>query len=414
MRLDLEVGPVAHGGHCVARHEGRVVFVRHALPGERVQVEVTEDGDDARFWRADAVDVLEPSPSRVEPRCPAAGPGRCGGCDWQHVDLAEQRRLKAAVVAEQLRRLAGLDVTSADVVVEPVPGDEDGLGWRTRVRLAVGDDGRAGLRRHRSHEVVVVDDCPVAHPGLDLPGVLARDWPPGSEVLVTAGDGRAPTVQVASPGESSPVQHVSGPARRRERADGRLWSVSGSGFWQVHPGAADTLVGAVREALDPRAGETVLDLYSGVGLFAGALAGDVGPAGHVVAVESASQAVADARRNVHDRAWVRLEQQRVDRYLRQRSALSSVDLVVLDPPRTGAGAGVCRAVAQRRPRRIAYVACDPAALARDLRTFADVGYQVSRLRAFDIFPMTHHVECVVTLRPSDVQGRMVADADGSA
>lgn len=310
-----------------------------------------------------------------------------------------------------------MPVAAGDVVVEPVPGDDEGLGWRTRVRLAANNDGRAGLRRHRSHEVVVVDDCPVAHPDLGLARVLARCWPPGAEVLVTAGDGRTPTVQVShvsSTGESAPVEHVSGPARRREKADGRTWSVSGSGFWQVHPGAADALVGAVRDALHPRPGESILDLYSGVGLFAGALARDVGSAGHVVAVESAAQAVADARRNVHDLAWVRLVSQRVDRYLRQGSAVSSADLVVLDPPRSGAGAGVCRAVAQRRPRRIAYVACDPAALARDLRTFADVGYEMSRLRAFDMFPMTHHVECVVTLRPSDAQGRMVADASGSA
>lgn len=401
MRLELDVGPVAHGGHCVARHEGRVVFVRHALPGEKVRVEVTDDGDDARFWRADAVDVIEASPHRVDPRCPAAGPGRCGGCDWQHVELTEQRRLKAAVVAEQLTRLAGLHVAADDIVVEPVPGDDEGLEWRTRVRLAVDADGRAGLRRHRSHDVVVVDDCPLAHPDLDLAHVLARRWPPGAEVLVTGGDGRAPTVQVAPTAERAPVQHVSGPVRRRETADGRRWAVTGSGFWQVHPGAADALVGAVREALCPRVGESVLDLYSGVGLFAGALAGDVGPSGRVVAVESAGQAVADARRNVHDLTWVRLEHQRVDRYLRQQSAGSSVDLVVLDPPRTGAGTGVCRAIAQRRPRRIAYVACDPAALARDLRTFVDVGYEVSRLRAFDLFPMTHHVECVALLEPID-------------
>lgn len=414
MRLELDVGPVAHGGHCVARHEGRVVFVRHALPGERVRVDVTEDGDDARFWRADAVEVVEASPHRVDPRCPAAGPGRCGGCDWQHADLGEQRRLKAAVIAEQLRRLAGLDIQADDISVEPVPGDADGLGWRTRVRLAVGDDGHAGLRRHRSHEVVAVDDCPLAHPGLDLPGLLARDWPPGSEVLVTGGDGRAPTVQLAPAGAGAAVQHLDGPTRRREGADGRTWWVSGSGFWQVHPGAADALVTAVREALHPRVGESVLDLYSGVGLFAGALAVDVGPGGHVVAVESAAQAVSDARRNVHDLSWVRLEHQRVDRYLRQRSAVPSVDLVVLDPARTGAGAGVCRAVAHRRPRRIAYVACDPAALARDLRTFAGLGYAMSGLRAFDMFPMTHHVECVATLRPSDAQGRMVADQAGSA
>ena len=415
MRLELDVGAVAHGGHCVARHDGRVVFVRHALPGERVRADVTEDGESARFWRADAVEVVQASEHRVEPRCPFAGPGRCGGCDWQHVDLGEQRRLKAAVVAEQLRRLAGLAIGADEVLVESVPGDDDGLRWRTRVRLAVDDDGRAGLRRHRSHDVVTMPDCPLTHPGLGLADVLVQRWPHGAELHVTGGDGREPTVEVVDPTASRDVvAHRSGPARRLEHAAGRSWRVTGSGFWQVHPGAADALVGAVREAVQPRAGDTVLDLYSGVGLFAGSLGVDVGPSGHVVAVESAEQAVRDARRNVHDLPWVRLAQGRVDRFLHQSDSPTHVDLVVLDPPRTGAGAAVCRAIARRGPRRVAYVACDPAALARDLRTFAETGYEVVRVRAFDMFPMTHHVESVVTLQPSDAQGRMVADSKGPA
>ena len=153
--VEVTIGPVAHGGHCVARHEGRVVFVRHALPGERALVRVTEAKAGQRFVRADAVDVLEASPHRVEPPCPYAGPGLCGGCDFQHVDLAEQRRLKAAVVREQFARLARRDV---EVEVEPVPGDRAGLGWRTRVEFAIDSQGAPGLRRHRSHDVLAVQD----------------------------------------------------------------------------------------------------------------------------------------------------------------------------------------------------------------------------------------------------------------
>ena len=166
--FEVEVGPVAHGGHCVSRHDGRVVFVRHALPGERVRVTVTEGHGGSPYWRADAVEVLAASPDRVAPPCPWAGPGRCGGCDWQHASLAAQRALKAAVVQEQLSRLAGID---RDVTVEPVPGDDGGLGWRTRVQYAVDDDGTAGLRRHRSHEVVHLDSCRIAHPLVESAGV---------------------------------------------------------------------------------------------------------------------------------------------------------------------------------------------------------------------------------------------------
>jgi tRNA/tmRNA/rRNA uracil-C5-methylase (TrmA/RlmC/RlmD family) len=184
--VEVDVGAVAHGGHCVARHEGRVVFVRHALPGERVRVRFTECRDGDRFWRADTVEVLEASPDRVEPPCPFAGPGRCGGCDWQHATPAAQRRLKADVVAEQMRRLAGLDVP---VEVEAVDGPgvdvEAGLGWRTRVQFSV-DDGRLGFRRHRSHDVQPVTDCLIASPGvreLDLPG---QRWPGTAAVEVVA------------------------------------------------------------------------------------------------------------------------------------------------------------------------------------------------------------------------------------
>jgi len=402
--VNLVIGAVAHGGHCVARLDGRVVFVRHALPGERVRARLTEATDGARFWRADAVEVLDASPDRVAPRCGHSGPGGCGGCDFQHVGLVAQRRLKAEVVAEQLRRLAGLDVTADEVPVEAVPGDVDGLGWRTRVRLTVDEAGRAGLRAHRSHTVVPLADCPIAEPTLCLPEVLARSWPAGADVLVTGGGGAAPTVATANP-----AQAVSGPARRREKAAGRTWRVTGAGFWQVHPGAAQALVDAVAEALAPAAGESLLDLYSGVGLFAGSLAAALGPSGFAVAVESDAVAVRDARRNLHDLPAVRLVHDRVDRYLSRPESLQQVDLVVLDPPRSGAGKAVCAAIASRSPRAVAYVACDPAALARDIRVFADLGYRLAGLRAFDLFPMTHHVECVATLQRSGTHGRMVAE-----
>ena len=179
----MTVGPVAHGGHCVARHDGRVVFVRHTLPGETVRAVVTDGAEGSSFWRADAVEVLTPSPDRVPPPCPWSGPGRCGGCDWQHVSVPAQRALKAEVVREQLSHLAHLDVA---VEVEPVPGDVDGLGWRTRVTWAVAEDGSAGLRRHRSHEVVPVDSCRIAHPLVDEAGVTRRTWPGAGSVEVSA------------------------------------------------------------------------------------------------------------------------------------------------------------------------------------------------------------------------------------
>jgi hypothetical protein len=297
VEVEVDVGPVAHGGHCVARHEGRVLFVRHTLPGERVVARVTEGSDGDRYLRADAIAVITPSADRVVPRCPVARPGMCGGCDWQHVTLEAQRRLKADVVREQLQRLAGLDL---EVVVEPVPGDADGLDWRTRMQFAVGDGDALGLRKHRSHEVVPVATCPIAHPGVDAAGVTASAWPGvrAVEVAVPSAPGEAPLVvvepvagrprlpalaaSVAVAGAGS-LERVTGRTWVREAVETGDWQrdfrVTGSGFWQVHPGAAATLVAAVLQALAPQAGEQALDLYAGVGLFAAALGDAVGPEG---------------------------------------------------------------------------------------------------------------------------------------
>jgi tRNA/tmRNA/rRNA uracil-C5-methylase (TrmA/RlmC/RlmD family) len=388
-RYTVDVGPVAHGGHCVARHEGVVVFVRHTLPGERVVVEITEGDDRSRFLRGDAVEVLTASPDRVERPCPFSGPDRCGGCDFQHVALPAQRSLKAFVVHEQLQRLARLDV---DVVVEPVPGDRDGLDWRTRVQFAVDGSGRAGLRKHRSHDVVPLDHCPIADPR--LPGVLDRSWPGGvSAVEAIVSDSDEQLRVVSGPGGDV----IDGPAVLHERAAGRSWQVTGSGFWQVHPGAADALVSAVVSALSPQPGERAADLYSGVGLFSAALASAVGVTGSVVAVEGDTGAVADAAVNLADLPQVSAVAERVDRALERGLLGESVDVVVLDPPRVGARREVVALVAALRPRAVAYVACDPASLARDVAIFAEHGYRLDSLRAFDLFPMTHHVECVALL-----------------
>jgi len=414
---ELEVGPVPHGGICVARHEGRVVFVRHALPGELVRARVTEGMPGDRFLRADAVEVLTASPDRVEPPCRYAGPGRCGGCDWQHATLAAQRRLKATVLAEQLRRLARLEVAP---VVEEVPGAPDGSGWRTRVRFAVGPDGRLGLRKYRSHEVVRIEECFIAHPAVNASGVLSAIWTETAEVAVTAAGSGEKAVLIRPQGSAA---HLRAPQPRMdpvladdvdvlpdlppgfsmtervlERVGGRVYAVPAGGFWQVHPAAATTLTEAVAEALGARPGEALLDLYAGSGLFAGVLAAAVAPGGTVVAVEGDPAAVATARDNLDGMPGVSVVADRVDHALAR--GIGPADLVVLDPPRTGAGREVVVAIAGLRPRRVVYVACDPAALARDIATFADHGYTLAGLRAFDLFPHTHHLEAVATLEPN--------------
>jgi tRNA/tmRNA/rRNA uracil-C5-methylase (TrmA/RlmC/RlmD family) len=380
--------------------------VRHSLPGERVVVRVTEDRHPG-FCRADAVEVLGASPDRVERPCPYSGPGRCGGCDWQHVGAAAQHRLKADVVREQLARLAGLH--DVDVTVEELPGGP--LRWRSRARFAVDRSGAAGLRRHRSHDVVVLDDCPITVETA-AQAVLRQRWPGAGAVDVSVDStgavtttrldrqGRPTSSRVVRPGGDLPEE----PSTRAERrAGGRDWEVEGTGFWQVHPAAADALVAAVAGFAGVRSGETVLDLYAGAGLFGGALAPAAGPAGRVVCVESDEAACAAADANLADLPQAEVWQGDVDAeglggLLAELGA--APDVVVLDPPRAGAGPAVSRLLAATGARAVVYVACDPAALARDVAAFGEEGYRLAAVRGFDAFPMTAHVECVALLVPA--------------
>lgn len=424
--VEVEVGPVAHGGHCVARYGGRVLFVRHSLPGERVRARITEGGPGDRFLRADAVAVLEASEHRVPSRCPVAGPGGCGGCDFQHVSTGHQRELKARVVTEQLERLAGID---REVRVEALD-DEDGLRYRTRVEFAV-DGATVGLRRHRSHTVEAVPGCPIAVPEIDaglaeVRADVAGD--PGALEGISAIDVVVPTGEEDTIVVEVPRDAPTPPIPMTEVVDtplGRIpMAVDARGFWQVHRDAPRVFVEAVLAAARVEPGERVLDLYSGVGLFSVPLAAAVGEQGQLIAVESDRRATDHLRENLADRPWALVVPGRVDdlfgvprkgpkgakggrngrgrtrgRPTRSDLLPPSADVVVLDPPRSGAGRGVVEALVSLRPRRLVYVACDPAALARDTAYLADRGYALTGLRALDAFPMTHHVECIAVFEP---------------
>ena len=439
--VEVTAEAIAQGGWCVSRPPGdRVVFVRHALPGERVLARVTEVT--SKFARADAVDILDPSPDRVEPPCPSARPGGCGGCDWQHAALPAQRALKQAVIREQLQRLAGID---REVTVEPMPGDEGGpggeripgLGWRTRVQFAVDASGMAGLRAHRSHEVIDIGDCPIAHPGIRDLAIPRRRWAGANAVEAAVGAAEREVV-VVSPGRPDELPDTGAesvlsrygrklaPVRGRpyltQHAAGREWRVSAGAFWQVHPAAPDTLVEAVLTALEPKPGDVVLDLYCGAGLFTGSLASAVGPGGTVIGVESDEAAVRDARHNLRDFPWATIRRGDVGSVLRgpgpkgasknagtrsagsrgagaRAAALPPARLVVADPPRSGLDRAVIGylSAARSAAERFCYVSCDPATLARDLGLLLERGWALEGLRAFDAFPMTHHVECVAWL-----------------
>ena len=352
--VEVEVGKVAHGGHFVARHEGQVLFVRHALPGELVKAKITRTRKRHAF--ADAVTILRAAPERVVAPCKYAGPGGCGGCDFQHVELETQRAFKQQVIEEQLQRLAGIDLR---VPVVAIPGDEAGLRWRTRMRYVELPDGGRGLRQYHSHQVVEIDDC-----------------------LIARSDAREPT---------------KGTVRETVTHDGvtHEFRVDGRGFWQVHRGAPTALVAAVIEGAQPKPGETCWDLYAGVGLFSAFMADAVGLDGLVVSVEQDATASRHARANLVGLPQVSVHCGSTRTVLAR--GLPAPDVVVLDPPRSGAGREVVDLVCAARPRIVVLVACDPAAFARDASYFNTHGYLLERAQGMDLFPMTHHVECVALL-----------------
>ncbi len=357
----VHIGPVAHGGHFIAHADGRTLLVRHALPGERVRVRITAVS--RKIVRADAIEILEPAEDRVAPPCRWSGPGGCGGCDFQHVSIEAQRRLKQQVLVEALTRFGGMDPDDAglETVVRALPGSPDGLHWRTRMRWATGADGSMGLRRHRSHDVVAVDRCLIAVAGSDVP----------------AG--------------------ASAPGRVVHELRGRAWRLASDDFWQVHAQLPETLVATVLEFGGPATGQRWWDLYSGAGLFAAFLGEAVGEGGRVDAVEAAPEGTRAARRALHDLPQVALQTAEVAAWLNDVNAHGRPHGVVLDPPRSGAGRGVVEAIAAVGPSVIVYVACDPVALSRDVALLAGAGYRLTAIRAFDAFPMTHHFETVARL-----------------
>lgn len=387
--IEIEITKVANGGFCIGRHEGQVVFVRHTAPGETVRAEVTEITK--KFLRADAVEVLTAHPERVVPPCQYAG--MCGGCDWQHLSLAAQRELKSQVVREQLQHLGKMsDVNGKSLdefQVEAMPGDMDGLHWRTRNRFSAIADMGVGLFMSRSHSVIEIDDCLIAESNAVELAHSALGYAEGDIQTV-----------LTSTGDHVVVDPRNGPMVDEKVFD-RTWHIHAGSFWQVHKAAPETFVSAVRDFAKLKPEESLLDLYSGAGLFAACLAQDVGEDGEVVAVESSIDAMRDARRSCSDIPQINLITADVNKWV-SASKDEQFDVVVLDPPRSGAGIANIGLVAGMAKRSIVYVACEPSALARDTAVLAEHGWRMTGLRGFDAFPMTSHVECIALFAPDKV------------
>ncbi|MGO1909667.1 MAG: class I SAM-dependent RNA methyltransferase [Brevibacterium linens] len=450
--LTLDIEAPAAGGATIARHDGQVVFVTGALPGEKVRVR-TEAGPPARFLRATVTEVVEASAHRVPDRRldyvstgpadgsgagsaggnggrPVPGPAGFGGMEFAHVDLAHSRTLKAEVLRDQLKRIGHID---ADPEVLPAPGETDGTDWRTRVQLAVDDAGRAGMLAPRSHEVIPVTTPPLAAgplheldiAGLRAPGVRRLEfawagdrgalivrgrptaqvldaieaWLPTSFSLLAEaaepengrgrGRGGRPRGRRRAQASARPLRVLRGEPTLTETVDGRDFAVGADGFWQVHRSAAALLSSEVVTAL-PADVDAITDLYCGVGLLGIAAARATGAP--LFGVEGVEAAIAHARENAAD-LEARFLALGVD-----RARLPDSDVIILDPPRAGAGRKVASAIIESSARTVVYVSCDPATLARDLAALTDGGFAIESLTGFDLFPLTAHLETITVLR----------------
>ena len=389
--IELDIEKVAHGGIFVARHQGRVVFVSHTAPGEKVRARVFEDKGGS-FCRAETVEVLDPSGSRVSHIWKEADRLGAGGAEFGHLKLEYQRKLKTEVLTESLSRMGGIE---REVLVMPVPGDEliNGLGYRTRVQLHVSSEGVAGPFKERTHEVVPVRSLPLANLEINELGIHLKNWQ----------DVKRIEISTASTGGVQWLidKKVKGDKKLVERALGRSFRISSGGFWQVHRGAAELLAQEVvqmSEGLDPAANN--LDLYGGVGLFSGALATKYGKTLNITTVESSKVATADASANLVDLGKHKAVSAPVEGFLKaqiKQSLELQGAVVVLDPPRAGAGKAVIDQLLFLRPAKIIYVACDPVSLARDLKLLLAGGYKLEQIKAYDLFPHTHHFESIASL-----------------
>jgi 23S rRNA (uracil1939-C5)-methyltransferase len=366
------------GGSALARDdEGRIVFVADALPGERVRVEVETEHPGYRTARL--VEVLEPSPDRVAPPCPELARG-CGACQWQHIAVDAQRSLKLDVVVDALRRIGKIEGVPARPTVELPPWS-----YRTTVRADV-TNGRAGYRRARSHSSVAVEDCLVMHPLL-VPLMTDAKYPGAKEVLLRCGSRTGERLAAPNPRRRNIV--LPADVRRdfiHELAAGRRWRISADSFFQSRADGVDELANLVGEAAEELGDPTTaLDLYGGVGIFAGVLAER---GWSVTAVESSKSAVDDARRNLRE-----LDVTVVGADVTTWSPVAA-DLVVADPSRRGLGKEGVNVVRASGARRLVLVSCDAASLGRDVALLRGSGFEPTRLTLVDLFPHTFHVEVV--------------------
>ncbi len=404
--IDLELTSMAHGGSALGRSDGRTIFVPYAIPGEQITARITQDK--GRFAYAEGVTLYEPSPDRVRPRCPHFGPGRCNGCQWQHIDYPAQVKFKEQIVRDQFTRIGGMP----DAPIRAAIPSPEAWAYRSHITFSLTPEGELGFVATDNRTIIPIRECHIIRPELldlyqqleleELPDVNRVRLQVGTDpedrmILISTDSDEPPEVEIDIPAsvnfllsDNEPFNLI-GATHVRYTIKGREFRVTAGGFFQVNLPQAEVLIDMVLDRLALQGTESVLDLYSGVGLFTAFLAER---AAMVTSIESYPPAVTDADENLIDFENVELIEGSVEEVL--GSLEGPFDAVVLDPPRQGLDEEAITALMAHNPRIIVYVSCDPSTLARDAKRLNAGNYYLREVVPVDLFPQTYHIEAVAT------------------
>ena len=378
--ITLDIGPIAHGGHFISRHNGQVVFVRHAITDEIAVVKITSIGSKIAF--GDAIEILKPSTDRVIAPCKYSSPELCGGCDFQHISMTAQLKLKKLVIEEQFERIANIKINPEVLNA----GIDSGLHWRTHLDFAISRNNKVGLYAFKTKEVIEIDECLIAVDAINQLDIFKSKWDGDERLSVFASSLNEVSIHRLD-------KNISGPSEINEVVEGNSYNISHGSFWQSHKNAPKILINKLMEFANFETGDRVCDLYGGVGLFTAPILKIIGETGEIHLIETNNRCIKDAKKIFEKEKNVIIHHGKVEQKL---GKIKNIDAIVMDPPRTGATKQVINQIVEKKARSIIYISCDPSSLARDTKILLNSSYSLDKIIGLDLFPMTHHIECIAS------------------
>ena len=381
--ITLDIGTIANGGHFIARHNEQIIFVRHSITGEKANVKIT--AVNSKFAFGDAVEILKKSKDRVSAPCKYAHPEGCGGCDFQHIDLKTQLNFKKIVIQDQFKRIAKIDINPHLISADT----ESGLNWRSRLNLGISGNKKLGLHSHKSNKIIEIDECLIALKEINNLDVFNKHWENNNNIKISCSSENDITIS------SHLGEKISGSDKLQEVVRDNKFNISPQSFWQSHKSAPGIILEKVLKFANIKKGERVCDLYGGVGLFTLPISKIIGENGEVHLIETNKACIDDANEMFADLKNIFIHHGTVEQKL---GSIKKINTIILDPPRNGISKQVINQMIEKKPHTIVYVSCNPSTLARDTKILLNNKYELTNVVGLDLFPMTHHVECVTSFK----------------